>query len=93
MKQDLSDIKSNLNSVVDQTSDLTEFETQTNQNFNDIKETLKFLLHKEIETEKEIFKLKQIKENKLCRFELNTAHFLFHFIKKYISHTHFHSVV
>ncbi|QUH26619.1 hypothetical protein [Serpentinicella alkaliphila] len=64
LKQDLSDIKSKLNSVVEQTSDLTEFKTHTNQNFNDIKDTLKFLLHKEIETEREIFKLKQIKEIK-----------------------------
>ncbi len=64
MKKDIFDIKSKLNSVVDQTADLTEFKTQTNKNFNDIKDTLKFLLHKEIETEKEIFKLKHVNENR-----------------------------
>ncbi|QZY56473.1 hypothetical protein [Crassaminicella profunda] len=60
MKKDLKEIKSDLNTIKDQTADLTEFRTGTNQNFTDIKDTLKFLLHKEIETEREIFKLKQV---------------------------------
>lgn len=60
MQKYLKEIKSDLNAVKDQTANLTEFRTQTNQNFTDIKDTLKFLLHKEIETEREIFKLKQV---------------------------------
>ncbi|MTI49911.1 hypothetical protein [Sporosalibacterium faouarense] len=64
MKKNISDIKSKLDSVVDQTADLTEFRTQTNQNFSDIKDTLKFIIHKEVENEQEIFKLKQVNENK-----------------------------
>ncbi|WP_425447923.1 hypothetical protein [Dethiothermospora halolimnae] len=63
IKNDIKEVKSDIKSVVDQTADLTEFRTHTNQNFTDIKDTLKFLLHKEIETEKEIFKLKQVKSN------------------------------
>lgn len=49
----------NLKAVIEQTADLTEFKTETRQNFFDIKDTLRFVLHKEIETEKEIFKLKE----------------------------------
>lgn len=63
MKKDITEIKSKLNSVVDQTADITEFKTQTNQNFNDIKDTLKFIIHKEVENEQEIFKLKQVNNN------------------------------
>ena len=65
IKNDICHINSKLDSVVDQTANLTEFRTEANKNFSDIKDTLKFLLHKEIETEKEIFKLKQVKENKI----------------------------
>jgi len=63
IKNDIKEVKSDIKSVIDQTADLTEFRTNTNQNFTDIKDTLKFLLHKEIETEREIFKLKQVKSN------------------------------
>lgn len=57
-----------LDAVYEQTADLTEFRTETKQDLSDIKDTLRFILHKEIETEKEIFKLKekssQIKQKK-----------------------------
>ncbi|MCC5910302.1 MAG: hypothetical protein JJT76_07690 [Clostridiaceae bacterium] len=57
-------IENKLDSVYNQTADLTEFKTQSLQNFSDIKDTLKFVLHKEIETEKEIFTLKQANQRK-----------------------------
>lgn len=66
LKDDIKDIKNNIKRVKlvkDQTADLTEFITQTKQNFTDVKETLKFLLHKQIQNEREIFRLKQVKAN------------------------------
>ncbi|MEW9123864.1 MAG: hypothetical protein AB2421_14230, partial [Thermotaleaceae bacterium] len=57
-------IENKLDCVYNQTADLTEFKTETFQNFLDIKDTLKFVLHKEIETEKEIFTLKQGSQSK-----------------------------
>ncbi|AOY77152.1 hypothetical protein [Clostridium formicaceticum] len=61
MKEDIEQIKMDGKITKEQTAILTEFKTETFQNISDIKDTLKFLLHKEIETEKEIFALKQIK--------------------------------
>ncbi|TCO69161.1 hypothetical protein [Marinisporobacter balticus] len=61
MQLDISEIKTDGKDTREQTADLTEFKTETSQNISDIKDTLKFLLHKEIETEKEIYALKQIK--------------------------------
>lgn len=51
-------IEKKLDSVVEQTADLTEFSNSTHQNFSDIKDTLKFISHKETENEKDIFLLK-----------------------------------
>ncbi|WP_202976499.1 hypothetical protein [Anaerophilus nitritogenes] len=53
-------IDKKLDSVIDHTADLNEFRTETKQNLSDIKDTLQFVLHKEIETEKEIFNLKRL---------------------------------
>ncbi|QXM06799.1 hypothetical protein [Crassaminicella indica] len=61
MQLDISEIKANGKAIREQTADLTEFKTEISQNISDIKDTLKFLLHKEIETEKEIYALKQTK--------------------------------
>ena len=52
-------LEEKLNLVNEQTANLTEFRNETRQNFSDIKDTLKFLLHKGIETEKEVFALKE----------------------------------
>ena len=40
MQKDLKEIKSDLNAIKDQTADLTEFRTGTNQNFTDINPTV-----------------------------------------------------
>ncbi|WZL73692.1 hypothetical protein QBE52_02850 [Clostridiaceae bacterium 35-E11] len=64
MDEKVNRIETKLDRVYNQTADLTEFKTETLQNFSDIKDTLKFVLHKEIETEKEIFTLKQEKQSK-----------------------------
>lgn len=45
------------NKVSKQTADLIEVRTETSQNISEIKDTLKSLLHKEIETEKENYML------------------------------------
>lgn len=54
-------IEKKLDAVYSQTADLTEFRTETRQNFNTISDNIRFLLHKEVETEKEIFLLKDKK--------------------------------
>lgn len=54
-------IEKKLDAVYSQTADLTEFRTETRQNFNTISDNIRFLLQKEIETEKEIFLLKDKK--------------------------------
>jgi hypothetical protein len=58
LKEGQDRIESKLDSVYNQTADLTEFRTETRQGISDIKDTLKFILHKEIENEKDIFTLK-----------------------------------
>ena len=54
-----------LDAVYEQTADLTEFSTETRQNLTAIGDNIRFLLHKEMETEKEIFLLKERKTSKL----------------------------
>jgi archaellum component FlaC len=63
IKTELSEVKTQLNAVCEQTANLTEFKTDTEQHFADIKETLGFVLHKEIENERELYvlKMKQVK--------------------------------
>ena len=63
IKTELSEVKTQLNAVCEQTANLTEFKTNTEQHFADIKETLGFVLHKEIENERELYvlKMKQVK--------------------------------
>lgn len=54
----LDEVKVKLDAVYDQTAFLTEFKTETEQQFVDIKETLDFVLHKEVLTEKEVYSMK-----------------------------------
>lgn len=54
----LGEVKVKLDAVYDQTAFLTEFKTETEQQFVDIKETLDFVLHKEVLTEKEVYSMK-----------------------------------
>ncbi len=63
IKAELSEVKTKLDVVCEQTVVLTEFKTDTAQQFADIKETLGFVLHKEIENERELYvlKMKQVK--------------------------------
>lgn len=61
VKVELSQVKVKLDAVYEQTAFLTEFKTESEQQFvdiKDIKQTLDFVLHKEILTEKEVFHLK-----------------------------------
>ncbi|MBC3887787.1 hypothetical protein GH810_05635 [Acetobacterium paludosum] len=59
VKADLKEIRIKLEAVSEQTAVLTEFKSDTEQQFAEIKDTLHFVLHKEIETEKELFSLKK----------------------------------
>lgn len=61
LKEGQNRIETKLDAVYNQTADLTEFRTESQQNFIEIKDNLRFLIHKEIETEKEIFLLKNKK--------------------------------
>ena len=58
LKKDLNEIKVKMDAVIEQTAVLTEFKTETEQQFGEIKDTLHFVLHKEIVTEKELYLLK-----------------------------------
>ncbi|MDO9492915.1 hypothetical protein [Acetobacterium sp.] len=63
IKTELSEIKTKLEVVYDQTAVLTEFKTDTARHFAEIKETLSFVLHKELENERDLYvlKMKQVK--------------------------------
>lgn len=59
LQADVSDIKTQIKSVVDQTADLTEFRTNTTDKLDKIIDDLDFLAHKEQQTEKEVFTIKK----------------------------------
>ena len=63
IKTELSEIKTKLEVIYEQTAVLTEFKTDTAQQFVEIKETLSFVLHKELENERDLYvlKMKQVK--------------------------------
>ena len=54
-------IEKKLDAVYKQTAELTEFRTETKSDLAEIKGTLRFVLNKSAETEKEIYLLKQSK--------------------------------
>ena len=55
MQSDITEIKSKVNSVYDQTSDLTEFRTETKDKLGSISKDIKFVKHKVQETEEDVF--------------------------------------
>jgi len=59
LESDLTSVKTKLDAVADQVAVLTEFKTDTEQYFTDTKETLNFILHKELLNEKEVFLLRK----------------------------------
>lgn len=59
VKKDLGDVKIKLDAVYAQTASLSEFRTDADREFRDIKKTLDFMLHKEIDNEREIYYLKR----------------------------------
>ncbi len=61
LKEGQSRIEKKLDAVYAQTAELTEFKTETKSDLAEIKGTLKFILNKNAETEKEIYLLKQSK--------------------------------
>lgn len=51
-------IEKKLDSVVEQTADLTEFRTETRDNLDTISKDVKFIKHKLHETEEDVFDIK-----------------------------------
>ncbi len=58
MQSDISEIKEKVIAVYNQTADLTEFRTETKDNFNNVSKDVKFIKHKLHETEEEMFDIK-----------------------------------
>lgn len=58
MQSDITEIKNKIDSVYEQTADLTEFRTETKDNFNSIAKDVKFIKHKLHETEEDVFDIK-----------------------------------
>ena len=58
MQSDITEIKEKINSVYDQTADLTEFRTETKYNFSCINKDVKYIKHKLHETEEDVFDIK-----------------------------------
>lgn len=54
----LDRIESKLDSVHAQTADLTEFRTETKENFEDVSKDVKFIKHKLHKTEEDVFDIK-----------------------------------
>ncbi|WP_321833442.1 hypothetical protein [Clostridium butyricum] len=58
MQSDITEIKNKIDSVYEQTANLTEFRTETTDNFNSIAKDVKFIKHKLHETEEDVFDIK-----------------------------------
>ncbi len=58
VKTDLADVKTKLDAVYEQTAVLSEFRTDTDLEFREVKKSLDFILHKEMKNEREIYYLK-----------------------------------
>ena len=63
-KNDIADIKRKLDAVYEQTAMLTEFRTEINHRLDDIANTVGYLMHKDSQTEKELFLIKKSISNK-----------------------------
>lgn len=59
LKADITEIKGKINSVYNQTADLTEFLTETKDNFTSINKDVKFIKHKPHKTEEDVFDIKR----------------------------------
>ncbi|WP_026477927.1 hypothetical protein [Alkaliphilus transvaalensis] len=62
IKTEINEIKLDGKATREQTAELIEFRTEIKQDMSDVKDTLRFLMYKEIQTEKEIFTLKQVQK-------------------------------
>lgn len=58
IQSDITIIKNKIDSVYEQTAELTEFRTETKDNFNSITKDVKFIKHKLHETEEDVFDIK-----------------------------------
>lgn len=58
MQSDITEIKDKMNAVFNQTANLTEFRTETKDNFAILSKDVKFIKHKLHETEEDVFDIK-----------------------------------
>lgn len=58
MKSDITEIKGKIDSVYEQTADLTEFRTETKEGFISLNKDVRFIKHKLHQTEEEVFDIK-----------------------------------
>ena len=59
IEERLERVETKQNVIYNQVADLTEFKTETQQSFTEIKDMMKFLLYKDTEHEKDIYILKK----------------------------------
>lgn len=58
IQSDITEIKGKVNSVYEQTAELTEFRTETKDGFSLVSKDIKFIKHKLRETEEDVFDIK-----------------------------------
>lgn len=59
MQSDIKEIKVKVTAIFDQTADLTEFRTKTNDTLDNIQNDVEYLTHKESQNEKTLFSLQR----------------------------------
>ena len=59
IQSDVTEVKTKLDSVIEQTADLTEFRFTTNSKLDKISDDVEFLKHQEYETKQDLFNIKR----------------------------------
>lgn len=59
MQSDVTEIKTKVDSVIDQTADLTEFRAETNNKLDRISDDVEFLKHQDYQTKQDLFNIKR----------------------------------
>ncbi len=59
MKTDIKELNRKMDTVYNQTANLTEFQTGVKNNLTQISNDIKFIEHKEMQTEKELFTIQE----------------------------------
>jgi len=59
IQSDVTEIKTKVDSVIDQTANLTEFRTETNTKLDIISNDIEFLKHQDYQTKQDLFNIKR----------------------------------